>query len=201
MGLSQSNPFFTTIDPLKSRAAQWGLTATIGPPDAEYEDENPYSNQACTLSPCACPSSIHSCSGSRPANRSRMGLPIRLFITVLGYMVRALLYTTTKRWLMPAALQLVTICCMLFRLSSAVLAVVVIQAPRRALGSQTGVVDPPPPLPPPLPPPPPPPLLFLQAMARTDRTKNNPTKTFCMRRRLPIRQAFANLIKIFSYWS
>jgi len=40
---------------------------------------------------------------------------------------------------MPAALQLVTICLIWSLLSSAVLAVVVTQAPRMALGSQAGV--------------------------------------------------------------
>ena len=40
---------------------------------------------------------------------------------------------------MPAALQVLTICRILSRLSKAVLAVVVIQAPRIALGSQAGV--------------------------------------------------------------
>lgn len=41
-------------------------------------------------------------------------------------------------WLMPASLQLATICWILVRESKAVLAVVVTQIPRMALGSQEG---------------------------------------------------------------
>jgi hypothetical protein len=65
----------------------------------------------------------------------------------LGYMVRPLLYTTMKMLLMPLCLQVCTACLMLSRLSSAVLAVVVSQTPRMALGFHTGpegLVFPPP---------------------------------------------------------
>ena len=54
-------------------------------------------------------------------------------------MVLALLYTTTKRLLIPAALQLATVSLILSKLFNAVLAVVVIQTARIALGSNEGV--------------------------------------------------------------
>ena len=68
-------------------------------------------------------------------------------------MVLALLYTTTNMLLMPAFLQLSTVCKILSLLSNAVLAVVVIHTPLIAFTSQTGVggglgvgVVPPPPV-------------------------------------------------------
>ena len=53
-------------------------------------------------------------------------------------MVLALLYTTTNMLLIPAFLQLSTVCKILSLLSNAVLAVVVIHTPLMALASQRG---------------------------------------------------------------
>jgi hypothetical protein len=60
--------------------------------------------------------------------------------TTLGYVVLALLYTTTNKLLIPANLQLATVCLILSLLFKAVLAVVVIHTPLSAVESKVGVV-------------------------------------------------------------